>query len=99
MAIAKQCYIRDISKKHQKLLEKASKQLELKTTPSILLKTLEEYFSLQIDLNNSISENHKLKEKNIKALQELADMKNQMKLILKMEQDITARKLQLQKIL
>jgi len=61
MAIAKQCYIRDLSKKHQTLLRKAGSKFSLNTSPSILLKVLEEFFVREKTIDKQEQEIFRLK--------------------------------------
>ena len=79
MSIAKQCYIRDIKKEHRTLLEKAGRIFHKKTSPSIFLRLLEQYFLDAKQISQQQEKIKKLEEALSQKKSELSDFKAEIK--------------------
>jgi len=99
MAIAKQCYIRDVSKKHQNLLKKAGGKFSLNTSPSILMKVLEEFFVREKTIEKQDQEIFRLKRELSNAREELANFKIEVGTIFQIENELKIKKDQIAKAL
>ena len=92
MAIAKQCYIRDVPKKHQTLLKKAGAKFSLNTSPSILLKVLEEFFVRERTIEEQAREISTLKRELSSAREELTNFKIEVGTIFQIENELKNKK-------